>query len=236
MPQSFSRVKEVFDGWAMYQAVVAANYMHHGEIVATLAAWAQHPSEPLRIVDLGCGDAWLATHAFRAANVASYRGVDVSDSASELARTNISIWSGRAEVVAGNLADFLERTPAASANFVLASYSLHHFSSDAKVHLLNEIHRVLVPGGTFVWIDAVRRRDESRDAYIDRLTNVMKCDWTALNSDERERACAHVRESDFPETAEWMLERVRAAGLARQQRILTREFFDGWTFTKPLAT
>ncbi len=72
----------------MYNAVVEADYMHHAELVATLASWAQHQSQPLRIVDLGCGDAWLATHAFRDANVASYRGVDVSDSAAELARAH----------------------------------------------------------------------------------------------------------------------------------------------------
>src|SRR4026208_1768808 len=55
MPQSFSRVKETFDAWSMYQTVVDAGYMHHAEIVATLAAWAQYHTEPLRIIDLGCG-------------------------------------------------------------------------------------------------------------------------------------------------------------------------------------
>ncbi|HVT28571.1 MAG TPA: class I SAM-dependent methyltransferase [Lacipirellulaceae bacterium] len=233
MPQSFSRVKEVFDQWAMYNAVVEADYMHHAELVATLAAWAQQQSQPLRIVDLGCGDAYLATHAFRNANVASYRGVDVSDSAAELAREHTSIWAGKAECVAGNLADFLHSLPDASATVVLASYSLHHFSSDAKVELINECYRVLARGGTFIWIDAVRRHDQSRDAYIDALTQVMHHDWTALTPDQRDKACAHVRESDYPETAQWMLDHVLAAGFAPLNRILERPFFDGWAFAKP---
>src|SRR6478735_2718776 len=138
---SFFRVKEVFEQWAMYAAVVEADYMYHAELVTTLAAWAQKQKQPLRIIDLGCGDAWLATHAFKNANVASYHGVDVSDSASELARSNIAIWLGRAEVVAGNLADFLRHLPDASANVVLASYSLHHFLSDAKMELIRECRR-----------------------------------------------------------------------------------------------
>ena len=96
---SFARVKEVFEQWAMYDAVVQADYMHHNELAATLADWARKQTEPLRIVDLGCGDAWLATHAFREANVAQYRGVDVSDSAVERAREHVTIWPGRAEVV-----------------------------------------------------------------------------------------------------------------------------------------
>ena len=113
--------------------------------------------EPLRIIDLGCGDAWLSTHAFRDAHVAEYRGIDVSDSAVELAREHIVIWPGRAECVAGNLADFLHSLPDGSATVVLASYSLHHFLSDAKLAIIADCHRVLAPGGTFLWIDAVRR-------------------------------------------------------------------------------
>jgi ubiquinone/menaquinone biosynthesis C-methylase UbiE len=231
MPQSFSRVKETFDAWSMYQTVVDAGYMYHAEIVATLAAWAIKQTEPLRIIDLGCGDSGLSTQAFAKADVASYRGVDVSD-ASALAQTNIVIWPGRAEVVAGNLADFLHNAPDSSANVVLGSYSIHHFSTAAKIDIIRDCHRVLAPGGTFIWIDAVRLADESRDAYVARLTDVMANDWTALTLDQRDKACTHVRECDFPETASWMLDEVAAAGFAPPQPLLTEDFFAGWAFTK----
>jgi ubiquinone/menaquinone biosynthesis C-methylase UbiE len=231
MSQSFARVKETFDAWSMYQAVVDAGYMHHAAIIATLAAWAQKQKEPLRIIDLGCGNSWLATHAFAKANVASYHGVDVSD-ASALAQKNIAIWPGRAEVTAGNLADFLHAAPANSANVILGSYSIHHFSTEAKIDLISECHRVLAPGGTFIWIDAVRRNNESHDAYIARLTSVMHNDWSSLTADQRDKACAHVRESDFPETSSWMLDHVAAAGFDPPETILQQEFFDGWAFRK----
>ena len=232
MPNSFSRVKEVFEQWSMYDAVVQADYMAHNELVATLSTWAGKRTEPLRIIDLGCGDAWLATHAFLDANVEAYHGVDVSDSAAELAREHTVIWQGKAGVTAGNLADFLHNVPDASANVVLASYSIHHFSSEAKVALIADIYRVLAPGGTFLWIDAVRREDESRDAYIDRLTHEMQNDWTALTPDQRENACTHVRESDFPETGHWMLDHTRAAGFEPAETILENPFFLGWVFIK----
>ena len=231
MPQSFARVKETFDTWSMYQAVVNANYMHHAEIIATLAAWAAKQPEPLRIIDLGCGDSWLATTAFNHANVASYRGVDVSD-ASALAQTNIAIWPGRAEVVAGNLADFLHSAPDHSANVILGSYSIHHFSTAAKIEIIRDCHRVLSPGGAFIWIDAVRHDGESHDAYITRLTTEMANDWTALTPDQRDKACTHVRESDFPETADWMLAHTRDAGFVETQPVLSENFFQGWDFTK----
>ena len=231
MPQSFARVKETFDTWSMYQAVVDAGYMYHAELVATLAAWAAKQPEPLHIIDLGCGDSWLATHAFKNANVASYHGVDVSD-ASALAHANIAIWPGRADVVAGNLADFLHARPDNSANLILGSYSIHHFSTEAKIDIINHCHRVLTPDGTLIWIDAVRRDDESHDAYIARLTNTMAHDWTALNADQRDKACTHVRECDFPETAAWMLSHVEAAGFRPASTILSHDFFRGWAFSK----
>jgi len=229
---SFDRIKEVFDQWAMYHAVVEADYMAHNELVAALADWARKQTAPLRILDLGCSDAWLATRAFAEATVASYRGVDVSDSSVERARTNAACWQGRAEVVVGNLADFLASAPANSATVVLASYSLHHFLAEDKAKLIAEIHRVLAPGGTFVWIDPVCREGESRDAYVDRLTYTMEHDWTALTPDQREKACTHVRESDYPETERWMLEHVRAAGFNGTVPVLHNEFFDGWAFTR----
>jgi ubiquinone/menaquinone biosynthesis C-methylase UbiE len=233
MTTEFARVKEVFEQWAMYDAVVQANYMHHAELAATLAAWATTQTEPLRIVDLGCGDCWLATHAWRDANVESYRGADISDSAIQRGREHTAFWQGRAVLHAGNLADYLRELPAASANTVLASYSLHHFSSDAKIALLAEIARVLVPGGTFFWIDAVRRGNESRDAYIERLTHVMSHDWPVLTSEQAAKAYAHVRESDFPETAQWMLDQVATAGFERPTNLLDSEFFAGWSFGRP---
>jgi ubiquinone/menaquinone biosynthesis C-methylase UbiE len=229
---SISRVKEVFEQWAMYDAVVQADYMRHAALVATLADWSRKNAQPLRIVDLGCGDAWLATNAFRDAQVEQYHGVDVSESAVERARGHVAIWQGRAEVVAGNLAEFLSGLEGRSANVVLASYSLHHFFSDAKVALIAECHRILAHGGTFIWIDAVRRDDETRDAYIDRLTHTMECDWPALTEEQRARACTHVRESDFPETGRWMREHVEQVGFRVGDTILRDEFFDGWAFVR----
>lgn len=230
---SFSNVKEVFDQWSMYNAVVQADYMSHAELTAKLAAWARQQVEPLQVVDLGCGDAWVATTAFRDANVAQYDGVDVSDSAAELARAHLAIWHGRADVTPGNLADFLHQLPVGSANTILASYSLHHFLSDAKSAIIADCYRVLVHGGTFFWIDPVCREGESRDGYVSRLTDVMRREWSALTPGERDKACTHVLTSDFPETADWMLEHVEAAGFRLPTSILHNEFFDGWAFVKP---
>jgi ubiquinone/menaquinone biosynthesis C-methylase UbiE len=227
-----ARVKELFEQWAIYEAVVRGDYMRHAELAKALGEWATAFGRPLSIVDLGCSDAWLATHGFRSARVEHYVGVDLAESSIERAAKSTAIWPGRVELVCGNMADVLVERPAASANVVLASYSLHHFSAADKVKLIAEIRRLLVPGGAFVWIDAVREDGESRDAYVDRLTSAMSNEWTELTPEQRERGVTHVRTSDFPETKSWMLEQVEAAGFQPGATLLEDRFFDGWAFLK----
>jgi len=228
-----ARVKEVFEQWAMYDAVVRHDYMCHAELAAALGAWASVIGRPLRIVDLGCSDASLPTNGFRVANVEHYLGVDLAESSIERARGNLAIWPGRFDLVCGNLADVLAKLPDGSANTVLASYSLHHFGSDDKLKLVGEIWRLLEPGGAFLWIDAVRDDGETHDAYIDRLTCAMANDWVGLTVEQRQRGVEHVCASDFPETACWILEHVEAAGFQSGGTLLQSEFFDGWFFLKP---
>ena len=143
-----------------------------------------------------------------------------------------AIWNNRAKVVAGNLADTLHALPNNSANVILASFSIHHFATGAKIALLADCHRVLAPGGTFIWIDAVRHDNESREAYLRRLTHEMDRDWTALSPSQRAAGCAHVREADFPETETWMKHKTEAAGFKCGATILDKPYFNGWLFEK----
>lgn len=230
---AFARVKEVFEQQDMYNAVVGAGYMHHAKLADKLAAWAETQPAPLRIVDLGCGDAWLSTRAWRDANVAHYLGVDMSETSVAHARQRVGVWPGRAEVLVGELAATLRGQPGASANTVLASYSVHHLSTSGKQALLEDVYRVLLPGGTLLYIDAARRDDESREAYIARLTHAVEHDWTAMAHAERAKACAHIRESDFPETIGWMHTAPEQAGLRLEEQFLDAEFFKALRFTKP---
>lgn len=225
-------VKEVFEQRSMYDAVVEGNYMHHAALFAALGVWAEQFARPLRIVDLGCGDAGLATKSFTNADVEHYVGIDLAESSIEQARVSTSGWPDRVELICGNLLDALHVLHDSSANVVLASYSLHHFSSDDKRRLLSEIARVLESGGTLLWIDAVRGEGESRDYYIDWLTSDVLASWTNLSVDERERAVEHIRTSDYPETERWMMTATAGAGFAVDSELLRGSLFCGWAFLK----
>ena len=115
---------------------------------------------------------------------------------------------------------------------MLASYSLHHFSSDDKRRLVSEIARVLETGGTLLWIDAVRGDRESREEYINRLTGEVLELWTNLTVDERERAVEHIRTADFPETEAWMMAETVSAGFVVDAELLREALFCGWAFLK----
>jgi ubiquinone/menaquinone biosynthesis C-methylase UbiE len=228
----FSRVKDTFEHWAMYEAVVEHNYMLHAELIEALGGWAADYGRPLAILDLGCGDAYLPTNAFRAAEVEQYAGVDLSESAVVRAREHLALWPGRATVTNGNMLAFLTSVADASKNLVLASYSLHHFATPQKFAILSECRRTLGPGGTLIWIDSVMREGESRDDYLGRQTHAFRHDWTGLTEEQREKVVAHVWESDFPESARWMNTATATLGFGPGEMMLENEFFAAWKFCR----
>lgn len=221
-------VKAVFEQRSMYDAVVDGDYMFHAEINTALRKWAADFGRPLRIVDLGCGDARVAACGFANAEVANYVGVDLAESSIAEARVSTAAWNGSVELICGDLLDALRQMATGSANTVLASYSLHHFRTAEKRTLLAEIARVLQPQSVLLWIDAVRRNNESRDEYIATLTGEVMESWTNLTVDERERACEHIRTADFPETEAWMMAALAEAGFAVERTLFRGELFRGW--------
>jgi tRNA (cmo5U34)-methyltransferase len=233
LDSSISRVKETFENWAMYEAVIRHNYMLHNQLVAALKAIADEISGSLRIIDLGCGDSWLAAHAFRDSKVESYFGVDLSESAIERAKSNVAAWSVRANFLCDNIAESVERLPGKSANLILASNSLHHFKGAGKIAILQNCFRILMPRGVLCWIDPARDDRESREEFLRRLTNIMQRDWVGLCQDHRDRATEHVLSSDYPETERWMRHNTEEAGFKFAGRFLEHDLFGAWKFIKP---
>ena len=233
---SFSQVKQTFEDWSMYETVIRHDYMRHQELASALGKIAVTIGGPISIVDLGCGDAWLASQAFDKVRPHRYWAVDLSESAVDRARKHVAPWGGGATITRGNLAEFVVGVSSESANLVLASNSVHHFQSDEKATIVRDCFRILAPGGVFCWVDPVRNPEESRDGYLGRLTKVMRHDWIALNADQLERATEHVLSSDYPETESWMLEHAAQAGFKFEGRFLQDELFGGWKFVKPASS
>lgn len=226
------RVKETFENWAMYEAVIKYDYMRHRDLVTGLKQIGAAMGVGLAVIDLGCGDAWLATEAFRNLPVASYLGIDLSESAVERARQNLQNSKISGQMICGNLVEAIAKLEPQSANLVLASNSLHHFDQDIKATILGHCYRVVSRGGMLCWIDPVRNAQESREEYLARLTDIILKDWVALPEAARQQAAKHVWESDYPETEAEMKRIGQAAGFVARERFLHDELFGGWAFEK----
>ena len=112
--------------------------------------------------DLGCGPGLLAIELARQAAGLRVVGVDVAPEmltqGQELARQ-----SGVEEHVSFRLGDVAQLPfPDASLDLVISTFSLHHWSEPVPV--LDEMARVLRPGGAFLVVDL--RRDMVPPAYL----------------------------------------------------------------------
>ena len=168
LDSSISRIKETFENWAMYEAVVRNNYMFHNELVSGLKSIAAEVSGGLRIVDLA-----VATRGWPRAPFAISRSTRTWESISPNRQPSGGGKTPRRGIVArlicGNIVDCVAVLPNESANLILASNSLHHFSSADKATIVEHCFRILQPAGILCWVDPVVNEGESLDAYLRRL-------------------------------------------------------------------
>ena len=233
LDSSISRVKETFENWAMYEAVIRHNYMFHQELVAGLKTIAAKISGGLRIIDLGCGDAWLAAHAFCDANVESYLGIDLSESAIRRAQENTALGTGTHNWCVITLPTPSSRCPMRVPISFWRATRCIIFSRMAKPTIVHNCFRILRAGGIFCWIDPARRELENRADFLCRLTDVMQIEWIGLTQPQRDHATEHIWASDYPETEAWMWHQSETAGFQYRGRFLEDNLFGGWEFIKP---
>lgn len=229
---SLDRVKQVFEEWSLYDLIIQHNYMRHSELVECLRQFVNQTTASRNIVDLGCGDAWLAKHVFDQTEVQSYLGVDLSDTALGEAASQLSSWTGEVKFTQGDIAEFLADNPPESVDTALVSYSLHHFQDDHKRVLIEQIHRILQSGGQFLWIDLARTRNDTREAFLQRMAHHIQVDWKQLNTSQTEQAVQHILESDFPATEDWMIQTTDQVGLRLIKCLYRDDFFGAWAFAR----
>lgn len=228
---------QLFQQFDLYSRIIMANWMRHREFLDGVESLLRRvTSAPLRILDLGCGDGYLAAIAFRNRKILSYAAVDLSRDALDrlLARGPIGLQHQSMTVPEIHCCDIqsaLDALAPASSDIILASYSLHHFDDETKRCVLGKIRRGLSENGLFIWIDVARLENESRDSYIGRITDWIKQDWDCLSEAERAASVQHVIESDFPETEEGMLQLARSHELKPFERLYWDDFYGGWAFS-----
>ena len=162
---------EVFDNWAdTYDASVARNttlYARYDDVLDAVVA-AARVGPGMRVLDIGVGTGNLALRCLEAG--ADVVGLDPSEGMLRVARAKIGK-NPLAELVKAD-DPFLEIPyPDGSFDAVVSTYAYHHVPEDRKPRSVEEMFRVLKPGGSLAIGDLMF---ESRDALNRALATF---DW-----------------------------------------------------------
>jgi SAM-dependent methyltransferase len=216
--------KEFFNNqWKLYQKVLNNNYMKHREFYGVLHDFlVSYFQKPFSLLDLGCGDASFTARALLNTTIDSYRGIDLSEPALEIARNNIEPICSDHLFIQGDLFELvpeLVKNQKDSFDVILASFALHHLTLAQKDYILEQLSHLLNANSVFILIDIVRREDENREAYIKRYLDGVNKDWSLLTSQEILMVEAHISSSDFPETQETLHLMAQKHGFIRSETL-----------------
>jgi len=201
------------DSWAVYEKVVEGDYLSHRSLYQGVTDFLRSRTGPLRLLELGCGDARFSLQLLQALQVEDYLGLDSSGMALDMARRRLSGYHGRWGLVQGDVRVSLEAVEG-EWTVVLASFCLHHLLPAEKRSILSGIRRVLGSPGAFLLIDVFLQEGESRQAYLARRHAAMRKEWSGLSGPEIDIITEHETESDFPETVSDYQQWAQQAGFA----------------------
>lgn len=215
------RITRFFNQASVYNKVISNNYMCHEDIYSLIAQQlTAKQQQPLRILDLGCGDGHFMADVFRHLQVEQYIGIDLSEVSLQTAQDRL-----------GALVDealFLQQ-PIESAihelkghfDLIFASYVLHHLPTDGKQALIQAIYQRLKPDAWFFLIDVFKKPLESRQDYLQRFDHSVRQNFSCLHEEEKALILDHVNCSDYPETIKDYHTWARQSGFSSCQQLFS---------------
>lgn len=230
-------VQAIFERWTLYEKVIRLNYMRHQEMIRVIQQAVKQIDQPLRVLDLGCGDGWMASQGLREGSVESYLGIDLSDSALREAEQNLRPLGDTVELRQGNFHEVMETHPGITPNLILSSYSLHHFSGSDLRWLIRRIGETLeTDQGVFLWIDLKCEAEETRDEYMSRFHDQFLPQWDALSEEQRDEVIDHMLQSDFPLTLREQHAVASEAGLHEPSCLYQDDYYAAHAYRRVIAS
>lgn len=130
-----------------------------GELVG---AWRSPDlSGAAELLEIGCGTGLSTAQILRRLPAARIVGIDNSPDMLKQASVNLAdaLSAGRLRLVEIDALSYLQTLPAERLDIVASVYTLHNFMDGYRERVLQEIYRVLKPGGLFVNGDRYARDD-----------------------------------------------------------------------------
>jgi 2-polyprenyl-3-methyl-5-hydroxy-6-metoxy-1,4-benzoquinol methylase len=162
--------------WATYQKLVDNNSLASKQTGELLHAALTGLIKPFAFIDIACGDAGQMKQALAGTKIAHYHGIDLSESALELAAKNLK---NVPFVVQLDQIDFVEALTkrAEPADAAWCGLSIHHLSTESKLRLFEAIHRSTKD---FLMIyEPTLAEGEDRDGYLARFRRVNRPAWNS---------------------------------------------------------
>ena len=134
--------------------------------------------QPGRVLDLGCGDGFLARAVLSEFPTAHALLIDHSEPMLRRAHEAMSPFSGRSEIRHGDLSEPLPAQVGGDPfDLIVSGYAIHHLPTARKRSLYREVFELLRPGGLFVNVEHVASATPELEAvhdeaYIDHIVAV----------------------------------------------------------------
>jgi tRNA (cmo5U34)-methyltransferase len=154
------------DDATAYRSIADIAVPRRRELLATLVALVPFPhDEPIRVVELGCGDGVLACHLLEAFSRARVVAFDGSDTMREAARARLVGFGQRIDVRGFELESLDWWDDMTGADLVVSSMCLHHLKDRKKQYVYKAVAERLSPRGACLIADLV----EAQHAVVQRL-------------------------------------------------------------------
>lgn len=134
---------------------------------------------PKRIMDLGCGNGFLAEILLTSYPKASAVLVDHSKPMIEHARVHMKEYRNRCEIIHGDFSrSIAQYAKPGSMDCIVSGYAIHHLPQTKKKELYQEIYNILAPGGIFINVE----HTASATPELEKLHDELFIDYLATHN------------------------------------------------------
>ena len=159
---------------------------------------------PKRIMDLGCGNGFLAEILLKSYKEASAVLLDHSEPMIEHARVHMKDYMSRCEIIHDDFSHSIRKyAKPESMDCIVSGYAIHHLPHAKKKELYQEIYNTLVPGGIFINIE----HTASSTPKIEKLHDELFIDHLCAHN-KRDRQEVAKEYYNRPDKEDNILERV----------------------------
>jgi tRNA (cmo5U34)-methyltransferase len=186
-----------------------------------VGAWRAPGTQPehLKVLEIGCGTGISALPLLSCRDDLQLLALDSSAKMLDQAKRNLAQWvdAGRVEFVEADALELLKGKKTGSFDVVASNYATHNFLDDYRQKVVEEIFRVLKPGGLFLNGDrfAIDDRAEHLKLTQSEVRHWFKTFAALKRYDLLEDWVVHLFSDESPEHIMYFspaLERLRSAG------------------------